>query len=178
MFGVVAVAVAPLGSRLHADDAEPTTTAIAFSKADAPRTLRIETARGDISVVGADVDNVTVQTSAAPIGDVPRRADGLRVIAASNSFSLTERDNVVSLSQNSGGFGQRRNDFKTGPADDARRAGAPATLATGGYGSGPAWAGRCSGASVANISRSSALTTFPPLLTGSSASLIQRVGTL
>jgi len=73
---------------------------------------------------------------------------------------------------------QRRNDFKTGPADDARRAGAPATLATGGYGSGPAWAGRCSGASVANISRSSALTTFPPLLTGSSASLIQRVGTL
>ena len=112
MFGVVAVAVAPLGSRLHADDAEPTTTAIAFSKADAPRTLRIETARGDIKVVGADVDNVTVQTSAAPIGDVPRRADGLRVIAASNSFSLTERDNVVSLSQNSGGFGQRRNDFK------------------------------------------------------------------
>ena len=112
MFGVVAVAVAPLGSRLHADDAELTTTAIAFSKADAPRTLRIETARGDIKVVGADVDNVTVQTSAAPIGDVPRRADGLRVIAASNSFSLTERDNVVSLSQNSGGFGQRRNDFK------------------------------------------------------------------
>jgi hypothetical protein len=106
-----AVAFAPVAGPLAAADAEPTPTSIAFSKPDAPRTLRIESANGDIRVTGAYVDQVTVRTGAEPIGQVPRRADGLRVIAANNSYSLTERDNVVSLSHNSGGFGQHGSDF-------------------------------------------------------------------
>lgn len=105
------IAVVPFAGRLAAADSEPTSTSIAFSKPDAPRTLRIESSNGDIRVVGADVDVVTVKTGAEPIGQVPRRADGLRVIAANNSYSLTERDNVVSLSHNSGAFGQGGSDF-------------------------------------------------------------------
>jgi hypothetical protein len=106
-----AIAVAPFAGRLTAADSEPNSTSIAFSKPDAPRTVRIENANGEIRVVGADVDVVTVKTSAEPTGQVPRRADGLRVIAANNSFSLTERDNVVSLSQSFGGYGHGGSDF-------------------------------------------------------------------
>ncbi len=106
-----AIAVVPFPGRSAAADSEPNSTSIAFSKPDAPRIVRIENANGDIRVVGADVAVVTVKSGAEPIGQVPRRADGLRVIAANNSFSLTERDNVVSLSRNFGGNGQSGSDF-------------------------------------------------------------------
>ena len=115
-----ALAFSPLASPLAAGDGARAPTTIGFSTPGAPRTVRIEVAHGDLRVTGAAVDQVTVDTAAEPTGQVPRRADGLRVIAAGNSFNLTERDNVVYLSQNSGGFGGAGADFRiTVPRDAA-----------------------------------------------------------
>jgi hypothetical protein len=119
-FCALLVPFTPFVGSLRAADGDEKTTSIAFGKPEAPHTLRVETMTGDVTVTGGDVDKVTVQTSAKATGGSARREDGLRVIAADNSFSLTERDNVVYLSQDYGAFGRHGADFRiTVPRDTA-----------------------------------------------------------
>ena len=110
----------PLVGSLCAADGDEKTTSIAFGKPEAPHTLRVETMSGDVTITGGEVDKVIVQTSAEATGGANRREDGLRVIVADNSFNLTERDNVVYLSQDHGAFGRHGSDFRvTVPRDTA-----------------------------------------------------------
>ncbi|MBK8478004.1 MAG: hypothetical protein IPL39_17370 [Opitutaceae bacterium] len=105
-------AVAPFASPLFAADAAPTTTSVAFTRPEAPHTLRVETMNGDVTIIGAEVRNVTVRSSGESTPQDVRREDGLRVIASSNSFSLTERDNVVRLSQDANALFSGGNNFE------------------------------------------------------------------
>ena len=104
----------------HGADSNTNTASIAFSQPNAPRTIRIEAMNGQVSVLGADVSNVTVRSSRDSVQKESRREDGLRVIAASNAFNLTERDNVVYLTQDSGSLFSGGGDFEvTVPRDTA-----------------------------------------------------------
>lgn len=75
---------------------EPTTTSIAFSDPARPGTVRIQLARATVRIQGADTNEVTVTADVPPATGKPRR-DGLRVLTTASSFSLTEKDNVVTL---------------------------------------------------------------------------------
>ncbi len=118
----VAILLAMAASLPAAHSAENgvNTASIAFSRPDAPHTVRIEAMHGQISVLGADVSGVTVRSSRDIAPQETRREDGLRVIAATNSFNLTERDNVVYLTQDSGSLFSGGADFEvTVPRDTA-----------------------------------------------------------
>lgn len=104
----------------HGEENGANTASIAFSRPNAPRTVRIEAMNGQVSVVGADVSDVTVHSSNDVVRKDTRRDDGLRVIAAANAFNLTERDNVVHLTQDSGSLFSGGGDFEvTVPRDTA-----------------------------------------------------------
>jgi hypothetical protein len=77
-----------------AGESEPST--IKFTDPAKPGTLRVVIAMGDVKVTGADVAEVIVATDIAPATTKPR-ADGLRILSESATFSLTEKDNVVTL---------------------------------------------------------------------------------
>lgn len=77
--------------------AEAETATIKFSDPAKPGTLKLVVANGDIRVRGTDTTEVTVKTELKPEGAAQRK-DGLRVLTSSSSYSLTEKDNVVSLS--------------------------------------------------------------------------------
>lgn len=114
---LLATITAPL---LSAAESGSTETSIAFSRPEAPHTVRIEAMNGRITVHGADVDQVSVRASGSPAQAQPRREDGLRVIATATSFNLTERDNVVYLTQDSGSLFSGGGDFDvTVPRDSA-----------------------------------------------------------
>ncbi len=69
---------------------------IKFSEPSKPGTVKIMLGRGDLWVQGADSSEVSVKSAAKAMSQAPRK-DGLRVLSASSSFSLTEKDNVVTL---------------------------------------------------------------------------------
>lgn len=69
---------------------------IAFSDPNQPGTLKVVVKMGDITISGADTHEVTVHTDLQPT-NAPRRKDGLRVISANATYSLTEKNNVVTL---------------------------------------------------------------------------------
>ena len=81
---------------LTAARAEESATTIKFSDPSKPGTIKIVLARGDLRIKGEDTTEVTVKSEAKPVKQTPRK-DGLRVLTASSSFSLTEKDNVVTL---------------------------------------------------------------------------------
>jgi hypothetical protein len=85
-----ACALLPLASA-HAEEANT----IKFSDPAKPGTLKLQIGRGDVRIKGADVPEITVKTDAKPVNK-PRK-DGLRVLTASAGFSLTEKNNVVTL---------------------------------------------------------------------------------
>lgn len=89
---LVAALAAP---NLRADD-QPNVTTIKFSDPSQPGTLKISLATGDVKVTGTNTGEVTLTTDLAPESAAPR-ADGLRVISESTTFSLTEKDNVITL---------------------------------------------------------------------------------
>ena len=99
------LATALAASAARAAD-QPETTAIKFSDPAKPGTLRITLAMGAIKVTGADTAELTVRTDLVPEPTKPR-ADGMRVLSESTTFSLTEKDNIVMLEadqeMNSGG---------------------------------------------------------------------------
>ena len=76
---------------------ESDSASIKFSDATKPGTLKISVTNGDIHLKGADTDAVTVSTDLKP-EEPAQRKDGLRVLTSSSSYSLTEKNNIVSLS--------------------------------------------------------------------------------
>ena len=67
-------------------------------------------ANGDIEIHGTDAAEVTVQTELKPEGNAQRK-DGLRVLTSSSSYSLTEKDNVITLTYGAGGPSSGGSDF-------------------------------------------------------------------
>jgi hypothetical protein len=94
-FLVTAVMSALLLTAAHADDGEK--SSIKFSDPAKPGTMKLTVNSGDIRIHGTDATEVTVQTELKPEGH-QQRSDGLRVLTSSSSYTLTEKDNVVSLS--------------------------------------------------------------------------------
>ncbi len=91
-------------------NAEETATALKFSDPSRPGTLRIAVARGEIHVEGADTTEVVVKSEAQRQGSRTRK-DGLRVLTESASFSLSEKDNVITLDGSADGWMSAPSDF-------------------------------------------------------------------
>jgi hypothetical protein len=76
------------------------TSTLKFSDPTKPGTLKLIVANGDIRVKGTDSTDVTVRTKLKP--DKPMvRKDGLRVLTSSSSYSVNERNNIITLSYGS-----------------------------------------------------------------------------
>lgn len=84
---------------------------VSFSDPARPGTVKIILARGDLRVQSADTAEVTVRSDARTATKAPRK-DGLRVLSAASSFSLSEKDNVVSLDAASDGTAKGGSDFR------------------------------------------------------------------
>ena len=95
---------------LAAARGEDGTSTIKFSDPSKPGTVKIQLARGDLHVRGADTAEVSVKSNARPVAKAPRK-DGLRVLTASSSFALSEKDNVVTLDAASDGWQGGGSDF-------------------------------------------------------------------
>lgn len=96
-----------LFSTARADDG----TTIKFSDPAKPGTFKIALGRGDIRIKGADVAEVSVKSEMKPVTKKPRK-DGLRVLTASTSYSLTEKDNIVTLDALGEGWAGGPSDFQ------------------------------------------------------------------
>jgi uncharacterized membrane protein len=84
--------------------AEESSTQLKFSDPSKPGTLKVNLEGGDLKIVGsAEATGITV-VSDAKANSGQKRSDGLRVLSASTSFSLTEKDNVAVLEA---GYGRR-----------------------------------------------------------------------
>ena len=92
------------GALLASLRAEPTVSTIKFSDPAKPGRLEIRLARGDLRIQGTETTEVTVKSEAKPAAQTPRK-DGLRVISATSSFSLTEKDNLAVLDATADGWG-------------------------------------------------------------------------
>ena len=79
---------------------------LAFSDPTQPGHLSVQLGQGEVSIVGADVDQVTVNSDAEDSNRSQPRADGMRVIGSSSSFSLSESDNRMVLQSGSDSWGQ------------------------------------------------------------------------
>ncbi|MEO5960932.1 MAG: DUF4097 family beta strand repeat-containing protein [Opitutaceae bacterium] len=99
-FSSFAFAIALLASSLHAEE---TTNTIKFSDPSKPGRLKIVVMKGDLQVQGADTTDVTVRSDAKSAPKAARK-DGLRVLTDAGSFSLTEKDNVITLDTASDGW--------------------------------------------------------------------------
>jgi hypothetical protein len=85
----------------RADENE--TATVKFSDPAQPGTLKVSVANGDIHLRGADVAEISVTTDLKP--ETPAlRQDGLRVLTSSSSYSLTEKNNIVTLSYGTEGW--------------------------------------------------------------------------
>ncbi len=89
------LAIAPAASSARAAEG-PEKTSIKFSDPAKPGTLRIAIAMGDLRIHGTDAAEITVSTE-LPQESTRPRADGLRVLSESATYSLAEKDNVVTL---------------------------------------------------------------------------------
>ncbi len=83
--------------------AEETTSTIKFSDPSKPGTVKIAVARGDLHIRGGN-DAAVVIKSEAQSRSRPARKDGLRVLTEAASFSLSEKDNVITLDAVSDGW--------------------------------------------------------------------------
>lgn len=90
--------------------ADDNNTSIKFSDPAKPGTFKIALGRGDIRITGADTAEVTVKSEMKPVSKKPRK-DGLRELTTSTSYSLTEKDNVVTLDALGEGWAGKPSDF-------------------------------------------------------------------
>lgn len=90
---------------LTAARADDTTSEIKFSDPTKPGTIKVSMSRGELHVRGVDGDAITIKSQAKAVASAPRK-DGLRVLTASSSFNLSEKDNVVTLDAGSEGWGK------------------------------------------------------------------------
>jgi len=81
-----------------------------FSDPSKPGTLKISISHGDLRIRGTDDTEIHVKSDAQPVTSAPR-SDGLRVISASSSFTLTEKDNVALLDYGRDNWGGGSADF-------------------------------------------------------------------
>lgn len=87
-------------------------TSIKFSDPTRPGTLKLAVSQGDVRIRGEDSNEITVRTTLKPENGRPRK-DGLRVLSSSSSYSLSEKDNVVTLSYGAGSWpGSGGGDFE------------------------------------------------------------------
>ena len=77
-----------------------------FSDPSQPCQLVVHLSQGEVSVIGADVDAVTVRTDAEGSPRNETRADGLRVISSSSTYSVDENDNRMMLTYGLNEWGQ------------------------------------------------------------------------
>lgn len=90
--------------------ADEGTASIKFSDPAKPGTLKVTLTNGDIHISGTDAADVTVKTDLKP--EAPeQRPDGLRVLTSSSSYSLTEKNNTVTLTYGSDGWPGGGGDF-------------------------------------------------------------------
>lgn len=95
---------------LAAARADDGTASIKFSDPSKPGTLKVTLTNGDIHISGTDTPEVTVKTDLKP--EAPeQRPDGLRVLTSSSSYSLTEKNNVVTLTYGSDSWPGGGGDF-------------------------------------------------------------------
>src|SRR5688572_12693552 len=99
-FSPVLLAVALASLSLGAAHAAEDTSSIAFSDPSKPGTLKISLTNGDLRITGSDTAEVTVRSDLQP-QEKGQRRDGLRVLTSSASYSLTEKENVVTLNSGS-----------------------------------------------------------------------------
>jgi hypothetical protein len=94
---------------VRADESE--TSTIKFSDPAKPGTIRINIANGDLHILGTDAAGISVQTDLKPEAPALRK-DGLRVLTSSSSYSLSEKNNVVTLSYGAEAWSGGSGDFK------------------------------------------------------------------
>ena len=96
---------------LTAARAEEGVNTVKFSDPAKPGTLKVVVAHGDIRITGTDTAEVSVKSEAKPVSSKPRK-DGLRVLTASSSYALNDKDNVVTLDAMSQGWAGGAADFR------------------------------------------------------------------
>lgn len=101
---------ATLACAVVAQAGEETTSTIKFSDPSKPGTVRINVGRGDLRIRGSDTSEVAVKSEARPV--TSKRKDGLREISTASGFSLSEKDNVISLENSAMDWGKRSSDFQ------------------------------------------------------------------
>lgn len=82
--------------------AESVDASASFSDPSQPGRLHARLMHGEVLIQGADVDEVTVTTDAKREAREMTRDDGMRVLSSGVTFSLTERNNVITLDYTSG----------------------------------------------------------------------------
>jgi DUF4097 and DUF4098 domain-containing protein YvlB len=90
--------------------ADESASRIAFSDPSKPGTLKIHVWHGDVSIHGADVNEVTVKSDSTAVMPTPRK-DGLRVLSTSANFVLSEKGNVAVLEYGGEGWSGGSSDF-------------------------------------------------------------------
>lgn len=85
---------------------------ITLSKPAQPAVLRAQLMNGHLTVIGADVNDVTVRSSGSSPAKDTTRDDGLRVIARSSALNVSEHDNTVQITQDPGSFFGGRGDIE------------------------------------------------------------------
>ncbi len=78
----------------RADNRE--TNTIKFSDPAKPGTLKVSLTMGDIRITGGDAAEIVCRTEMQPETHAARK-DGMRVLSESATYSLTEKDNIVTL---------------------------------------------------------------------------------
>lgn len=95
---------------LAAARSEENTSTIRFSDPGKPGTVKVLFTHGNLRVQGADTTEIVVKSATRPATQAPRK-DGLRVLTASSSFALTEKENTVTLDAAADGAIGGRGDF-------------------------------------------------------------------
>ncbi len=106
LFLAAALALAPAGTAR----ADETTSQAVLSDPSKPATLKIRVWHGDVNVHGYDGKDILVKADSEVAGPTPRK-DGMRVLSASSGYSLTEKDNVVTLEYGADGQSGGSADF-------------------------------------------------------------------
>jgi hypothetical protein len=83
---------------------------LAFSDPSKPGTLKVTITNGDIHIRGTEAPTLSVHTQLKQESSHPRK-DGLRVLTSSSSYSLTEKNNVATLSYGAESWPNAGGDF-------------------------------------------------------------------
>lgn len=94
------IALGTMGSLIaHADSNATTAT---FSNPNEPGRFQARLMHGEVLIQGADVEEVSVRTDASRDPREEVRDDGMRVLSSGASFSLIEKNNVITLDYGNG----------------------------------------------------------------------------